>query len=92
MQQLEEDLTGARKAAALLVALGEDVSSQLVKFLWEDEIERIGKEMNAMETVPFGIAERVLEEFHRGATSGKFSSPGGASPESPWNRWCAQRD
>ena len=79
MPLLEEDLTGARKAAALLVALGEDVSSELVKFLWEDEIEKIGKEMNSMETVPFGVAERVLEEFHRGATSGRFSSPGGAS-------------
>jgi flagellar motor switch protein FliG len=79
MQQLEEDLTGARKAAALFVALGEDVSSQLLKFLWEDEIERIGKEMNAMETVPFGIAEKVLEEFHHRAVKGRYVSSGGAA-------------
>jgi flagellar motor switch protein FliG len=79
MQQLEEELNGARKAAALLVALGEDVSSQLLKFLWEDEIEKIGKEMHAMETVPFGVAERVLEEFHQSAVKGRFVSSGGAA-------------
>src|SRR5678816_3392812 len=67
MQQLEEDLIGARKAAALLVALG------------EDEIERIGKEMNAMETVPFGVAEKVLEEFHHSAVKGRYVSSGGAA-------------
>ena len=76
---LEEQLTGSRKAAALFVALGEDVSSQLLKFLWEDEIEKIGKEMNSMETVSFGVAEKVLEEFHRGAVSGRYVSSGGAA-------------
>jgi flagellar motor switch protein FliG len=79
MQQLEEGLSGARKAAALFVALGEDVSSHLLKFLLEDEIEKIGKEMNAMETVPFVVAEKVLEEFHRGAVTGRYSSSGGAA-------------
>jgi flagellar motor switch protein FliG len=77
MLQLEEDLSGARKAAALFVALGEDVSSQLLKFLVEEEIEKIGKEMNTMETVPFGVAEKVLEDFHRGAVSGRYNSSGG---------------
>jgi flagellar motor switch protein FliG len=79
MQQLEEDLVGARKAAALFVALGEDLSSQLLKFLGEEEIEKIGKEMNAMETVPFGVAERVLEEFHQSAVKGRYVSSGGAA-------------
>ena len=71
-------LTGPRKAAALLVALGEDISSQLVKFLGEDEIEKIGKEMNELQTVPFNIAERVLEDFHQNAVAGHYSSSGGA--------------
>jgi flagellar motor switch protein FliG len=77
--QLEEDMSGARKAAALFVALGEEVASQLLKFLGEEEIEKIGKEMNAMETVPFGVAEKVLEEFHRGAVSGRYNSSGGTA-------------
>src|SRR4030095_10897606 len=74
-----EGITGPRKAAALFVALGEDISSQLVKFLWEDEIERIGKEMNSLETVPFEIAEKVLLDFHHGALSGQYASTGGAA-------------
>jgi flagellar motor switch protein FliG len=74
-----EALSGPRKAAALFVALGEDISSQLVKFLWEDEIERIGKEMNSLETVPFDIAEKVLQDFHHRALSGQYSSTGGAA-------------
>jgi flagellar motor switch protein FliG len=73
-----ESLSGPRKAAALFVALGEDISSQLVKFLWEDEIEKIGKEMNDLETVPFNVAEKVLEDFHQRAVSGQYASSGGA--------------
>ena len=74
-----DSLNGPRKAAALLVALGEDISSQLVKFLGEEEIEKIGKEMNALETVPFEMAERVLHDFHQGALTGQYASTGGAA-------------
>jgi flagellar motor switch protein FliG len=74
-----EPLNGPRKAAALFVALGEDISSQLVKFLGEEEIERIGKEMNALETVPFEMAEKVLQDFHQGALTGQYVSTGGAA-------------
>lgn len=73
-----EALSGPRKAAALFVALGEDISSQLVKFLWDDEIEKIGKEMNDLETVPFNIAEKVLEDFHQNAVTDQYSPSGGA--------------
>jgi flagellar motor switch protein FliG len=72
-----EGITGARKAAALFVALGEDISSQLLKFLWEDEIERIGKEISALDTVPAEVVEKLLEEFHHGAVTGQYVSTGG---------------
>jgi flagellar motor switch protein FliG len=59
------------------VALGEDISSQLLKFFREDEIERISKEMTAIDRIPAEVAEKVLEEFHQSTIKGQFVSTGG---------------
>jgi flagellar motor switch protein FliG len=72
-----ENMTGTQKAAALIVVLGEELSTQLLKFLWEDEIAQIGKELAALETVPVGTAENVMEEFHRMSADGWFVPGGG---------------
>ena len=72
-----EPLKGSRKVAALIVMLGEDVSSQVLKFLWEDEIEQIGKEMALLGSVPVETGETVLEEFHNMASGSRHFSNGG---------------
>ncbi len=71
------ELNGARKAATLIALLGEDVSSQILKFLWEDEIEQIGKELAVLGSVPAEAAGGILEEFHRMSSSGSVISTGG---------------
>ena len=63
-----EPLKGSRKVAALIIMLGEDVSSQVLKFLREDEIAQIGKEMARLGSVPVETGENVLEEFHNMAS------------------------
>src|SRR5262249_37126811 len=61
----------------LIAMLGEDVSSQLLKFLWEDEIEQIGKELAVLGNVPTETAGSILEEFHQMSLDGGSITSGG---------------
>ncbi len=72
-----ENVKGTRKAAALFVLLGEDTSSQLLKYLWEDEVERISREMSVLSNVSPDLGESVLEEFHNMALARQYMSSGG---------------
>ncbi len=64
-EKTAEVLDGARKAAILFIALGEDVSSRVMKHLEEDEIQRIGKELARAKAISAELSERVLEEFYK---------------------------
>lgn len=61
---------GARKAAILAVALGEQGCKEIFKHLREDEIERILREITTIGTVPTKTSEQVLEEFHTMCNAG----------------------
>src|SRR3954451_9844504 len=69
-------MSGARKAAILLLSLGEGPSSEVCKHLHEDEVEAIAKELAQMGVVPADTNERVLDEFHAMAVSGGVSTQG----------------
>ena len=57
-------MSGARKAAILLLTLGEDPLSEVCKHLREEEIEVIIKELTTLGTVSAEIGERILDEFN----------------------------
>jgi flagellar motor switch protein FliG len=56
-------LSGTRKAAIVMMALGEDISSKLLRHLDEHEIERIAKEVGSIGKITPDIGEAVLLEF-----------------------------
>jgi flagellar motor switch protein FliG len=58
-------LTGAQKAAILLVLLGEDTSTQIYKHLTETELQVVTEQIATLETVPPKLADEVLREYHR---------------------------
>jgi flagellar motor switch protein FliG len=70
-------LSGARKAAIVLMALGEDVSGRIFKYLQEDEIERIIREVASLGTVPPETGEKVLDEFHELTIAAEYITTGG---------------
>jgi flagellar motor switch protein FliG len=72
-----ENVKGPRKAAALCILIGEETSSAMFKFLWEDEIEEISKEISTLNSVPPELAEAVLEEFHNMSLARDYISSGG---------------
>jgi flagellar motor switch protein FliG len=72
-----EVLTGVRKAAIVVLALGEEHSAKLFKFMQEDEIERVVREVAAMGSVSPEVGERVLDEFHQLSSASDYIATGG---------------
>ncbi len=57
-------LTGAFKTAALLVALGDEASAQLLKHFSDEEIDRVGAAIANLPPIPLEQSEAILAEFH----------------------------
>jgi flagellar motor switch protein FliG len=57
-------MTGARKAAVVLLAMGDQASAEIFKHLSDGEIESLATEMACLGQVPVPDTERVMEEFH----------------------------
>ena len=72
-----EDLPNIRKAAILLVVLGENSSAQLLQQLSEDEVQKVSREVARLTSISSEQAERVLEEFHHIADAGDYLARGG---------------
>lgn len=56
-------LSGARKAAIVLMALGEEKSAQVFKHLQEHEVEALAREIASVGNVNAEMGETVLSEF-----------------------------
>src|SRR5229473_3703397 len=72
-----EQLTGLRKAAILLVSLGEDVSAELLRQLEEEEVQELGREVARLSSVTAEQSEAVLDEFHQMSVAHDYVLKGG---------------
>ena len=70
-------LTGIEKAAILLVVLGDQTSSSIVKHLSEDEVEIVSREVARLKKVSPEDAEAVLEEFYQLTSAREYVARGG---------------
>ncbi len=70
-------LTGMRKAAILLVLLGEEVASQIFRNLPEQDLERLTQEIAELEYIDPPTAQSVLEEYHGLAITQEYLAQGG---------------
>lgn len=69
--------SGARKAAMLLVILGEKTSAELVRHLSEDEVQTISKEIARSATITAQNADDILEEFYQMSVAREYVVKGG---------------
>src|ERR1700760_3999096 len=72
-----ERLGGLRKAAMLLIVLGEQASSDILKRLSEDEIQKVSREVARITAISADQAENLLNEFHHVITAGDYVARGG---------------
>jgi len=68
---------GLRKAAILLVILGEEAASQIYRHLPPSEVERISQGIAGLHSVNAETALAVLEEFERLVMAGDYLAQGG---------------
>ena len=75
---LEEPVAGIRKAAILTVLLGDEASAGVFRYLQEDEVQEISREISRLGKIDPEIADIVLDEFHRMTTAQTLVARGGA--------------
>ncbi|UTR10869.1 flagellar motor switch protein FliG [Evansella sp. LMS18] len=72
-----KQLSGAEKAAILLISMGPDVSAQVYKHLTEEEIEKLTLEIAGVRKVDSSTKEEIVEQFHQLAQAQDYISQGG---------------
>jgi flagellar motor switch protein FliG len=70
-------MSGLRKAAILLITLGEEASGSVVKDLSDDEVHIISKTISTTDPVTSAEAFEVLREFNELATARSYVVKGG---------------
>src|SRR6202453_2714803 len=73
----EEGVSGLKKAAMLLVVLGEQASAELLQQLSEEDVQKVSREVAKISSISGEQAEEVLNEFHHIATAGDYVARGG---------------
>ena len=74
-------LTGPKKAAILLLALGEDAAADVMKNLEESEIQQVGYYMRRFTEVSTEELDAVLEEFYRNSVMSEEGVSISSSPD-----------
>jgi flagellar motor switch protein FliG len=73
----EDRITGIRKAAILIVALGDEISAEILQNLQETEVDLIGREVAQMGAIAPEEAEKVLEECYQMQLAHNYVLKGG---------------
>jgi flagellar motor switch protein FliG len=76
MAIIHQTVPPIRKAAIVMLLIGEELSSDVFKHLTEDEIEGLSKEMAALGPVPTQLGEKVLDEFHQISVAADYVTRG----------------
>lgn len=74
---MAEKISGVRKAAILLIALGPDISSQILKKLTDEQIQQVTYEISNIDYVEPGERDRVIEDFIEMASAREYILDGG---------------
>ena len=72
-----DKLSPTRKAAVLLIILGEGSSSEVLKYLEEDEVQYLGREIAKLQAITSDQADGVLEEFYQMLVARDYVMKGG---------------
>lgn len=72
-------LTGTRKAAVLLIALGTEAAARILKCLRDEEVERLSIEIARFQNVSSELVEAVLTEYRRRSAAQSQTAQGGAA-------------
>ncbi|PIQ28121.1 flagellar motor switch protein FliG [bacterium (Candidatus Blackallbacteria) CG17_big_fil_post_rev_8_21_14_2_50_48_46] len=73
----DPSLMGRKKVALILIALGPELSSMILRHFDETEVEDLAMEISTMRQTEHEVVNRVLEEFYELARSSEMMAIGG---------------
>src|SRR3954471_14456964 len=73
----DETLSTLRKAAMLLIVLGEQASAELLQQLSEEDVQKVSREVAKIVSISGEQAESILNEFHHISAAGDYVARGG---------------
>ena len=76
-EDMLEEVPASQKVAILMIALGQETTAEVLKYLSDQEIERIAQSISEMETVTTEQEDEILGEFEQLLMAGKYVSQGG---------------
>ena len=75
---LDDSVAGIKKAAILMVLLGDEASAGVFRYLQEDEVQEISREISRLGKIEPEVADHVMDEFHRLTMAQTLVARGGA--------------
>jgi flagellar motor switch protein FliG len=75
---MPEPIPGVRKAAVFMVLLGDEASANLFRYLSEDEVQEISKEISRLGKIEPETADQVLDDYHKMTLARHYFARGGA--------------
>lgn len=70
-------LSGVRKAAILLVAVGDEVGRKILQNLTEPDVQRLTEQIAELRSIPPDLSLEVVEEFHEMLETQQYMMHGG---------------
>ncbi len=74
----EKPILGVKKAAILMVLLGDEASAAIFRHLAEDEVQEVSKEISRLGKIENEVADEIIEDFYRLTVAQNFLARGGA--------------
>ena len=79
MPQPSHALNGIRKAAVLIVLLGEEAATTIYRHLSQTQVQRLTREIAELSRIDAETAANILEEYHRLSLTQDYLTQGGDS-------------
>jgi flagellar motor switch protein FliG len=76
-EEVAEGLGARARVAILMIALGQETTAEVMKYMNDYEIEEIAQSISELEVVTTEQEDQVLEEFEQLLLAGKYVSQGG---------------
>ena len=76
-EEEHDEIAAKKKVAILMIALGQETTAEVMKYLTDFEIEQIAQSITELDVVTTEQEDEVLEEFEQLLLAGKYVSQGG---------------
>lgn len=73
------ELSGVEKAAILLLAIGPDAASSILKHLAQERVEEVTRSLASLGRVPDQVQNEVVEEFYNISIASQYANEGSLS-------------